>query len=273
LKATPEAYVFPTDFSDEGFDAFAHALRIGVANRSLLHLLHIGAGDEQHNWTLFPHVRKTLTRWGMLGEGASETDVATKLGVRVRKAHVKAHNPVEGIVSYLGVNECDLLVLETHARTDLQRLLHGSVSEEAARLTQAPTLFLREGQRGFVNPETGATRLGLVLIPIDDNISPMPAWRWLSQFGAPFNSPCQFRLMHVGEATPKIDDALPPVELLRGPVVDTIVSYAREIDADLIAMPTSGRHGLFDAVQGSTTERVIRTADQPVLAIPNQRLS
>jgi nucleotide-binding universal stress UspA family protein len=255
--------VFPTDFSDEGLVAFAHALRIGVANQSLLHLLHIGAGDEKHNWALFPHVRKTLARWGMLEEGASETELATKLGVRVKKAHVKAHNPVEGIVSYLEVNECDLLVCETHARTYWQRLFQASVSEAAARLSQVPTLFIRDGQSGFVNPETGATGLRLVLIPIDENVSPMPAWRWLSQFGAPFNPSCQFRLMHVGGATPKTDDALPPVDLRRGPIIDTIVAYAKEIDADLIAMPTCG---------GGTTERVIHTADQPVLAIPNRNL-
>jgi nucleotide-binding universal stress UspA family protein len=267
---TLSSVIYPTDFSDEGLQGFAHALRVGVANRSTLHLLHIGAGDEEPDWTLFPRVRKTLIDWGMLEEGAAKTEVGAKFGLRVRKAHVKAHDPVEGIVSYLGLNECDLLVFKTHTRTSLQRALQGSVSESAARLARAPTLFLRERQKGFVNTLTGEMTLRLVLMPVDMTISPLPAWFWLSRFLAPLSASCELRLLHVGEDAPPTEGALPSVELRQGPVVDTIISYANEVDADLIAMPTAGRHGVLDALQGSTTERVIHNADQPVLAIPTQ---
>ena len=34
------------------------------------------------------------------------------------------------------------------------------------------------------------------------------------------------------------------------------------------AMPTRGRHGLLDALRGSTTERVLAGATVPVLALP-----
>jgi nucleotide-binding universal stress UspA family protein len=33
-------------------------------------------------------------------------------------------------------------------------------------------------------------------------------------------------------------------------------------------MATEGRHGFLDAVRGSTTERVLREAGCPVLAVP-----
>jgi nucleotide-binding universal stress UspA family protein len=33
-------------------------------------------------------------------------------------------------------------------------------------------------------------------------------------------------------------------------------------------MPTAGRQGVVDALRGSTTERVIRQAPCPVLAVP-----
>jgi nucleotide-binding universal stress UspA family protein len=33
-------------------------------------------------------------------------------------------------------------------------------------------------------------------------------------------------------------------------------------------MPTAGHHGVLDALRGSTTERVIRHAPCPVLALP-----
>ena len=43
---------------------------------------------------------------------------------------------------------------------------------------------------------------------------------------------------------------------------------ADEIKADLIVMPTAGRAGVFDALRGSTTERVLRRAPCPLLAVP-----
>jgi nucleotide-binding universal stress UspA family protein len=51
-------------------------------------------------------------------------------------------------------------------------------------------------------------------------------------------------------------------------VVEMILKTAVEIDADLIAMPTAGHHGILDAMRGSTTERVLRHAPCPVLATP-----
>ncbi|WP_228442435.1 universal stress protein [Natrarchaeobaculum sulfurireducens] len=46
-----------------------------------------------------------------------------------------------------------------------------------------------------------------------------------------------------------------------------MLEYAAEIDADLIVLGTYGRRGLSRALLGSTTERVVRTADVPVLAV------
>jgi nucleotide-binding universal stress UspA family protein len=65
------------------------------------------------------------------------------------------------------------------------------------------------------------------------------------------------------------------VILRTGDVVQSIVDAALEYDVDLIGMPTAGRHGIFDALRGSTTERVIRHAPCPVFAVPvfSERLS
>jgi nucleotide-binding universal stress UspA family protein len=52
---------------------------------------------------------------------------------------------------------------------------------------------------------------------------------------------------------------------------DQIVALAREIDADVIVMPTHGRSGLSHLLTGSVTERVIRTAGRPVLVVGPSR--
>ncbi|WP_255194257.1 universal stress protein [Natronobeatus ordinarius] len=46
-----------------------------------------------------------------------------------------------------------------------------------------------------------------------------------------------------------------------------IVAYADEVDADLIVMGTRGEAALEDVRLGSTTERVLTTADVPVMAV------
>ena len=43
---------------------------------------------------------------------------------------------------------------------------------------------------------------------------------------------------------------------------------SEERDADLTAMATAGRDGFGEALNGSTTEQVLREAKCPVLAIP-----
>jgi nucleotide-binding universal stress UspA family protein len=46
-----------------------------------------------------------------------------------------------------------------------------------------------------------------------------------------------------------------------------IIEYAREVDADLIATGTRGRHGEHRLLIGSVAERVVRTAPMPVLTV------
>ncbi|MFB6151074.1 MAG: universal stress protein [Haloarculaceae archaeon] len=46
-----------------------------------------------------------------------------------------------------------------------------------------------------------------------------------------------------------------------------ILSYADETDADLVVMGTHGRTGLERYLLGSVTEKVVRTADVPVLTV------
>lgn len=57
-------------------------------------------------------------------------------------------------------------------------------------------------------------------------------------------------------------------EVLQGGVASSITAYATEHEIDLITMSTQGREGFEEALIGSTTERVIRRADLPVLSLP-----
>ena len=80
-------------------------------------------------------------------------------------------------------------------------------------------------------------------------------------------------LLHVGDATtmprvqlPKGDGWTWTTTVAQGTVVDEILRAAAR--ADLLVLTTQGRQGFLDALRGSTTERVIRGARCPVLAVP-----
>ncbi len=60
--------------------------------------------------------------------------------------------------------------------------------------------------------------------------------------------------------------------LLRiGGAASSIVDEARHRGSDLIVMSTQGRHGVGRWLLGSVAERVVRTADCPVLIVPPRR--
>jgi hypothetical protein len=156
----------------------------------------------------------------------------------------------------------------TRPRSALERLLASSVAEETARETHVPALFLREDQKGFVDRETGAVSLNTVLMPVEATVSPLDAFRHVAALAHCLNPAADVMLLHVGEDLPLFEGLLPHIELRRGPVVETILSYAKEIKADMIAMPTRGRKGLLEALRGSTTQRVLHEAPCPLLASP-----
>jgi nucleotide-binding universal stress UspA family protein len=53
-----------------------------------------------------------------------------------------------------------------------------------------------------------------------------------------------------------------------GDVVSEILAAAQAHRVDLIVMATHGRDDLADLLRGSRTERVVRSATVPVLAVP-----
>jgi nucleotide-binding universal stress UspA family protein len=56
-------------------------------------------------------------------------------------------------------------------------------------------------------------------------------------------------------------------QVLIGPTARTIVDSARDARADLIVMGTHGRSGISHVLLGSIAERVVRTAECPVLTV------
>ena len=120
-----QSIVHPTDFSQAGLDAFAHALRLAVAAKSHFHILHIDREGELADWVRFPRVREMLAAWGMIAPHAPRSAVASQLGLKVSKVFIESN-----VGAFVESHPCDLLVLMIHARS-APRWLQGSVAEGA----------------------------------------------------------------------------------------------------------------------------------------------
>ena len=262
-----------TDFSEASLAAFAHALRIALTTKSRLFLLHVRTGGSEEAWTSFPHVRALLSRWGLMEANEPRAQIEVKLGIKITKVEIRHDEPTNGLFEFVLGHRPNLMVLATHGREGLNRWLRGSVAEEVARRTHVPTLFIGPRSQGFVDTATGQMRLHRVLVPIAHEPSPLRSLNILVSLMAPLGvSPEAFCFLHIGDYPPNLDACartrLPgEVEILKGPVVETILQTARERQADMIAMPTAGHQGFLDALRGSTTEQVLRQAPCPVLAI------
>lgn len=263
-----QSILHPTDYSETSRTAFAHALRLSLAARSALHVLHVDDAGRETAWDRFPNALDLLKQWKMLDPGAAQADVERVLGVRVNKDALGSANIAGAISAFAESCACDLMVLLTHGSSWMGRILKGSVAEASARLTHAPALFLHEGERGFVDQESGKIRLHRVLMPVSADVLPMHAWGVASSLVRGLDPMAAFQLIHVGDTMPTFGNMLPHIELKRGPVVETILDVAAQMKPDLIVMATAGHHDLFDDLRGSTTERVMRKAPCPVLAIP-----
>jgi len=265
----------PTDLSEASRSAFDHALAVALRRQTGLTLLHATGGKpSDETWTAFPSVRGTLERWGLLEKDSPRSAVYEELKVKVQKVALGTDAPLKAILEYVSLHTIDLIVMATQGRDGISRLLEGSISEPLARRSETMTLFVPQGARGFVDPSSGEIDVDRIVVPVSRSPRPDAALQFSTRVAqASSNEHAVIKVLNVGGDGSDLELDLPEdpawswqVEQRKGDVVDQILDASR--DADLIAMVTEGHDGVLDALRGSTTERVVRHAQCPVLAVP-----
>ncbi|MCE7979078.1 MAG: universal stress protein [Nitrospira sp. NTP1] len=237
--------------------------------------MHVDPDVSPEGFEDFPRIRPTLAQWGLLPESSAKSDV-TSLGIRIRKVRALAADAKQAIIHHLTATPTDLMVLATHKHEGFARWIHHAVAEPVSRAMHVTTLFVPSNVEGFVSRATGATSLHRVLLPISRTPSSQPAIDaatvLVSQLSAP---PVTMTLIHAGAEGEVETLALPQKadwswnQLFgKGDPVEWILAAGAEFDVDVIVMATKGQDSLLDMLRGSTTERVLRGARCPLLAIP-----
>ena len=137
------------DFSDPSVNALRYAQALARHFEGTLHVLHVLEDPLLHAAALGGFVPAV---WDSLGAEKAAQDhlrraVPPAAGDRVE--HVtRIGNPFLEIVGYARERNIDLIVLGTHGRRGVRRLLMGSVSEGVLARTSKPVLLVRSEAEG-----------------------------------------------------------------------------------------------------------------------------
>ena len=137
----------PTDFSEPSEAAVREAQRLAAALGGELVLLHVTSDGPLWNETLYtPALRDVFEaqrQWAATALGTrAETLAAAGVPTRVL---VESGVAWEAILRVAREQQADMIVMGTHGRTGLNRLLLGSVTERVLRQAPCPVLTVGPG--------------------------------------------------------------------------------------------------------------------------------
>lgn len=139
-----ERILVPTDGSPASRRAIDHAVDLAAAHGATIHAVYVV------NTASFASLPMESSWEGVSellhDEGQSALDevdeVAAQHGVPVEPVYLDG-SPAREIIRYAETEECDLVVMGTHGRGGIDRLLLGSVAERVVRSCDVPVLTVR----------------------------------------------------------------------------------------------------------------------------------
>jgi nucleotide-binding universal stress UspA family protein len=140
----PQRILHPTDFSDCSRAALHVAVDLAQKYRASILILHVKESLGPEDIT-FGEATTELQPEGHrhhLEQSLAQLVPASGLGVPVEYLLTEGDSAPE-IIRVARERSCDLIVLGTHGRTGLRRLLSGSVAEHVIRQAACPVLSIR----------------------------------------------------------------------------------------------------------------------------------
>lgn len=142
-----QTIVAATDFSEASELAVAAAAVLAKETNATLYVVHVHVAVDPATLLADP-VSGTLmpddaTRTRLHAELRALVDRAAPQLPGVHTAISTSKAPAEGLVHYAEHVDADLIVVATHGRSGLRRLVLGSVAEEVVRTAGCPVLTLR----------------------------------------------------------------------------------------------------------------------------------
>ena len=284
----------PVDRSPSSLEAFTYAIALARWQRARLNLLEVieaalppgGSRVAEDNsvptdtlTALERDLRRVLT-------ARRASDVRVKIFMRRGKV-------VQEILAQAQASRADLVVIGSHGRGGVQRLVLGSVAEKVLRLATCPVLTIRSGA---TVARRSRSPFGTILCATDFSAAAnrgvayakrlakeanaklvvMHAIEWPFEEAVTSGAVAELRKSIESSARDKLARLLPrsssdgsgaQAVLTLGKASAAIIKVARARSVDLIVMGVSGRGATDVALLGSTTHQVIREGTRPVLTV------
>lgn len=288
------------DFSVCSEHALPYALDLARRVQATLHVLYADTLHESlvpEKGVHLPAGEKAREVIRHLLEGDAPTPEAfDPEELRIEHAVIRDIAPAQAILAYAQEHALDLIVMGTHGRRGVRRLLLGSVAREVVQRAPCPVLTVRKPQ----DREPAMPTIQRLLVPVDFSEHARAALAHAKALAGLFDA--EIDLLHVVEEFmhpafyttgiySSIYDSKPNIErashdFLRklvvdtpgpdvpiayhvrpGRAADTIVHEAEALRSDLVVMSTHGLTGIEHFLIGSVAEQVVSTAGCPVFTL------
>ena len=267
----------PVDLSAAAAAALRYATELSSVLQAELSVLLVGSGASE----------------GSDGSDSIAAFIAGTVGRAVQPHRIyRQGQPVEEILRTSEAIGPDLVVMGSHGRTGLQRLLLGSVTEAVVRRSVTPVLVVPPTSPGLQRP----VKPDVVLCAVDFSPSSQRAIEYAAAVAA--GAGARLLLAHILEWSEEHDpsaaiqghrfptsedDAItrlnelitdemrmrcsPQLALGYGEPGDELLRLLQEHDADMCVLGITRRNPIDLTVFGSTARRLIRNGGRPVLAV------
>lgn len=296
--------LFATDFSEASEAALPYAAAISRRYDGQLHVAHI-LSPASYIAASEPSIAVTIES---LHEAASNdarrhmATLAAHLKSLPHHTYVREGEMWESLANIIRIREIDLLVIGTHGRTGVEKLVLGSKAEEILRQAPCPVLTVGPRISGRARltaiegegKETAPVEISLrqIVYATDFSLESLAAAPFATSLAQEFQA--KLTLLHVIEKRPDMDRHPRAIDLALqrlqnlvpeeaslwcsprpsiqiGPPADCILQEANDSKADLIVLgvrAASGHLGAATHLPWATAHKVITQSHCPVLTIP-----
>jgi nucleotide-binding universal stress UspA family protein len=275
--------LLPTDFSETAVDAKRHGIALARAFGAELHLLHVFPLRAESLLMPTPRPGDEMER----AVGAHLEELATLIreaGVRC-EISIRRGDPAFQILQAAREEEADLIVMATHGRKGVPRVVLGSVTEAVLHATPAPLLTIppRAPGRGGsfrrvlcavdFSPSSPATFAHALAMVTDSSGSLIvlnvidPAFSSSAPDAARASAERALASLH-GRVPAEGGWCAVRDAVRFGDTATEVLKAAEEEEAHLIVVGAHSRRPAVAAMVGSCADRIVRESPCAVLAVP-----
>jgi nucleotide-binding universal stress UspA family protein len=269
----PDHILCPVDFSELSAAAYRFAAGLAGSCAARLTAIHV------YNFEAPPYF--TPARAGEIAAQFESTRADAEAALRrfaresggpgEAQVLIREGDPATAVLRAAAELRAGLIVMSTHGRSGVRRLLLGSVAERVLRASSIPVLTTR----GSEVP----VRIGSIVCPVNDSETSRQAFRAAARIASCCGS--EVVVVHIDEGPHdrRIEDLCAwrstadapqcAVRELRrsGDPAEEILKITAEVNAGLLVVGAEHKTFFDSTVLGTTTVRVVRHAHCPVLTV------